>query len=237
MASASSSRCRRPLHLPTHSQATSPQCPSPFALSVASLSHLVRDSVGTVTLQVTDCGLLDPRCPATPDSLPNTPGSSFWKLLVPWFLPWSPLQGSPSPHRECSRRTAPQRQPQPVQQESQACGETQPAAGPCAGAEGLGQACELRAEVRKPNGLFHVRRPPYLGCPCHPLLLITRALPRLEPRPLPQPGGQLCPHCPLSGLPPAGGKGRGLPIVLEQQPNVAGAPMIDGAWKLVPEFN
>lgn len=56
-------------------------------------------------------------------------------------------------------------------------------------------------------------------------------------RPLPQPGGQLCPHCPLPGLPRAGGKGRGLPIVLEQQPNVAGAPMIDGAWKLVPGFN
>lgn len=39
--------------------------------------------------------------------------------------------------------------------------------------------------------------------------------------------------------PPLGrvGRDRGLPIVLEQQPNVAGALVIDGAWKLVPEFN
>lgn len=33
------------------------------------------------------------------------------------------------------------------------------------------------------------------------------------------------------------GRARGLPIVPEQQPNVVGAPVIDEAWKLVPEFN
>lgn len=49
--------------------------------------------------------------------------------------------------------------------------------------------------------------------------------------------GPLCPYCPLPGMSMAGGKGLGSPYRPGAGARRRGRPVIDGAWKLVPEFN
>lgn len=47
----------------------------------------------------------------------------------------------------------------------------------------------------------------------------------------------LCPYCPLTGMSVASGKGLGSPYRPGAAARRRGRPVIDGAWKLVPEFN
>lgn len=172
-------------------------------------------------LRVPDCGCSS-LCAAT--ALPPTPLPPPCGPACPVSFPGLPLQASPGPPPPLLLLG--QQGPWPV-----GSGET---GGPCGrpvgchpGGRGPGWVC--RARERR-DGVFH-------------------AGPRLIPVPVasgpandtawPPPAGRAAPSslsspgAPLS----AGGKGRGLPIVPEQQPHVAGAPVIDEAWKLVPEFN
>lgn len=131
-------------------------------------------------------------------SPPYSPRSSFRKLLPLWPLPW--------PSTPCG-----------------VCGPPVPGrhggrwllsgghGALCRGEEGVVGCPRARTVSSRARG--------------HPRLPATPARRGPEPWPLPPPGGQLCPRCPLPGPPrSAGGKGRGLPIVRKQQPHVAGAP-------------
>lgn len=89
--------------------------------------------------------------------------------------------------------------------------------------------------VRKQDGACSAEG--LTGLPCHPLLLITLGWWRPHLMPKPGLGGPLSPYCPLPEMSMASGKGLGSPYRPGAGARRRGHPVIDGAWKLVPEFN
>lgn len=140
--------------------------------------------------------------------------------------PWSPSPGPPVRPQAGPQRRLGQQGPRPV-----GSGETGGLCGRPAGRRRAGRGSGGLVQSRRRDGVLHAGRPPHAQRPGRPVLLAT---PRGRP-----PAGRAAPSSLSSpGRPSWPGGRAGVSLSSRSSSHMSRAPpVIDEAWKLVPEFN